>query len=87
MDADGNGVPCETVYPAGEVQAVLDRVDDYEPALSCRRLVDRGAAFDEAVVYWVLEGAPPRMDADGNAIPCETVYGTDRVAEFIWFDR
>jgi len=38
-------------------------------------------------VYWVREGAPERMDADGNGIPCETVYDAAEIADFIWFDR
>ena len=87
MDADGNGIPCETVYSAGEVQSVMDLVGGYAPNLLCRGLADRGAGFGEAVSYWVQEGAPERMDADGNGIPCETVYDAGEIADFIWFDR
>jgi len=87
MDADGNGMPCETVYPVGKIQASLDTVGGYATDLSCRDLADRGTSYDQAVVYWILEGAPDRMDADGNGIPCETVYQASEVDELIWFDR
>ncbi|MDH3261724.1 MAG: DUF3160 domain-containing protein [Acidimicrobiia bacterium] len=87
MDADRNGVPCETVYTAGEVQSLLGSAGGYEPDLFCYHLADRGASFGQAVVYWVREGAPDRMDADGNGLPCETVYDPGEIAGFIWFDR
>ena len=87
MDVDGNGIPCETVFPVEEVQAALGSVGGYEPDLFCYHLADRGATFDQAVVYWVLEGAPARMDADGNGVPCETVYDPGKIADVIWFDR
>jgi hypothetical protein len=37
------------------------------------------AAFLWSLVYWNLEGQPARMDADGNGIPCETLYEPDLV--------
>ena len=87
MDADDDGVPCETVFPAGEIQAVLDQADAYQKGLFCRDLADLGAGIAEALVYWVHEGAPERMDADGNGIPCETVFEESEVQSVIWFDR
>ena len=87
MDADGNGIPCETVYPEGEIQDWRDSVGAYGSGLFCRDLADQGAGFGEAVAYWVGEGTPNRMDADGNGIPCETVYEASEVTGFIWFDR
>ena len=87
MDADGNGIPCETLYPAGDVESVIGSTAGYGPDLFCYHLVDRGATFDEAVAYWVSEGVPDRMDADGNGIPCETVYDAAEVAKVVWFDR
>ena len=87
MDADGNGIPCETVYPAGEVQSLLGSTTGYEPGLFCYHLAGRGAGFGQALVYWVLEGAPARMDADGNGTPCETAYEAAEVTALIWFDR
>ena len=87
MDADGNGIPCETVYSAGEINSVMGWSAGYGPDLFCYHLVDRGAGFEEAVAYWITEGAPDRMDADGNGIPCETVYVAAEIAEFLWFDQ
>jgi hypothetical protein len=86
MDADGNGIPCETVYSTAEIQSVMGLVGD-PSGLLCRDLAGRGAGFGEAVAYWVREGAPERMDEDGNGIPCETVYDATEITGFIWFDR
>jgi hypothetical protein len=35
------------------------------------------AGFLWSVVYWNLEGQPARMDADGDGIPCGTLYGPE----------
>ncbi|MGA9596599.1 MAG: DUF3160 domain-containing protein [Acidimicrobiia bacterium] len=84
MDADRNGIPCETVYP-----------DDYESFLnvaggiaSGQRCADLGlnddrTGYQVAVAYWMLEGAPDRMDGDGNGIPCETVFSATTVQDFL----
>ncbi|MGZ5382785.1 MAG: excalibur calcium-binding domain-containing protein, partial [Acidimicrobiia bacterium] len=79
-------IPCETVYSTAEIQSVMGLVGD-PSGLLCRDLADRGAGFGEAVAYWVRAGAPERMDADGNGIPCETVYDAREITGFIWFDR
>ena len=34
----------------------------------------RAAVPYDALRYYIWEGYPARMDADGNGIPCETVY-------------
>lgn len=36
-----------------------------------------------AAAYWFLEGRPDRMDADGNGIPCETVFPAESIA-WVW---
>jgi ligand-binding sensor domain-containing protein len=75
MDADGNGLPCESVFPAQEVDAFYHPADlDRTSGRFCRDLSAAGVPLQEAIAYWLLEGAPARMDADGNGIPCETVY-------------
>lgn len=83
MDADRNGIPCETVYSPTDVSAYWSvrelppaaAVDDSLPAgLLCRDLLARGLNYNDAVSYWFEEGAPDRMDADHNGIPCGTVY-------------
>lgn len=81
MDADKNGIPCETVYPRADVVAywpetVYGATVSYglPSGLLCRDLQDRGVDVYDALRYYIWEGYPARMDADGNGIPCETVY-------------
>jgi hypothetical protein len=54
--------------------STLTPVTDLEPGLFCRDLRSLDYSYTEAVHYWAVEGRPDRMDADGNGIPCETVY-------------
>lgn len=84
MDADGNGIPCETVFP-GEVDGFLDAAAGTESGLLCADLglSDDRTGYQTAVAYWLLEGAPVRMDEDGNGIPCETVFSPSTVKEFL----
>ena len=87
MDADGNGIPCETVYPGADVAAYWQPQDvplagDPPPGLFCRDLYARGFTYPEAVAYWWSDGAPGRMDADSDGIPCETVYPAEGVNAF-----
>ena len=81
MDADKNGIPCETVYPRADVvaywpEAVYSGSVSYglPSGLLCRDLEARGVGVYDALRYYIWEGYPTRMDADGNGIPCETVY-------------
>lgn len=84
MDADRNGIPCETVYPAADVSAywsvrelpstAMGSGVTLPSGLMCRDLYDQGVPYPRAVAYWWREGAPDRMDADRNGVPCETVY-------------
>jgi len=81
MDADKNGIPCETVYPRGDVVAYWP-ASTYSVSVSyglpsgllCRDLEARGVGVYDALRYYIWEGYPERMDADHNGIPCETVY-------------
>lgn len=87
MDADGNGIPCETVYSASSVQAYWGTVRSgstlgLPSGLLCRDLHDRGLDYASAVDYWIADGYPDRMDADHNGIPCETVYSAVEVRGF-----
>jgi len=89
MDADRNGIPCETVYSSSDVAAYWgDRVPAdgsvAAPAhgLFCRDLFAAGYSYGEAVDYWYSEGQPPRMDDDLNGIPCETVYPPSVVTDY-----
>lgn len=79
MDADLNGIPCETVYPVEDVSAYWSTTDPATTAalpggLLCEDLDARELDYPTAVAYWYQEGVPDRMDADLNGIPCETVY-------------
>jgi hypothetical protein len=60
-------------------------ISDLASGLFCRDLAPLGYSYADAVAYWTREGRPDRMDADGNGIPCETVYPTDDVRGF-WGD-
>jgi hypothetical protein len=89
MDADRNGIPCETVYPRGDIGQYWNgrEVAGAAPlatGLLCRDLADRGATYAQAVAYWWYYDMPLRMDADKNGIPCETVYSVAAVNNF-WF--
>jgi len=86
MDADRNGIPCETVYDSNEVSSLLRLADGLGPGLFCRDLAERGIDYSGAVAYWLLEGAPDRMDADRNGVPCETTYDPAVVAAFLGTD-
>lgn len=81
MDADRNGIPCETVYPPSDVAAYWPATAfagitayDLPSGLFCRDLAARGVGVYDALLYYILEGYPTRMDADNDGIPCETVY-------------
>ncbi len=68
-------------------------VHEYGPGLFCRDLAqpppdeqtsrwsypDYHLNYGVAVYYWLTEGRPARMDADGNGRPCETIYPTAEV--------
>ena len=87
MDADRNGLPCETVFSRSDVANYWrGRGVPNGPRLSsgllCRDLANQGVSYGGAVAYWYTEGLPSRMDADGNGIPCETVYPQSVVDAF-----
>ena len=42
--------------------------------LFCADLFAMGYSYVDAMDYWYADGAPNRMDADVDGIPCETVY-------------
>jgi hypothetical protein len=41
----------------------------------CAAMKAAGWSFEEARAYYEDHGQPAHMDADGDGIPCETVYG------------
>lgn len=36
-----------------------------------------------SLLYWFLKGRPERMDADGDGVPCETLYPAALIAD-VW---
>ena len=50
--------------------------------LFCRDLEAMGYPYETAAWYWIAEERPERMDADGNGVPCETVYAPGDVDAF-----
>jgi Excalibur calcium-binding domain len=84
MDADGNGIPCETVYPRGWVLEYKKmRVRSVERSgLTCRNLSDLRLPYGRAVEYWYSQGLPIRMDVDGDGIPCETTYSEPSIQPY-----
>ena len=90
MDADRNGIPCETVFTRSDVTAYWGLqpssppTDGLPSGLSCNNLYTAGYSYPVAVAYWYYEGVPARMDIDGNGIPCETVYPASIVNSF-WY--
>lgn len=84
MDADNNGIPCETVF-GEDVEHFLNAAIGLPSGQLCADLglADDVFEYQVAVAYWMLEGAPARMDADSNGIPCETVFSRDTVNQYI----
>lgn len=80
LDGDGNGLPCDQQQSMYDPAVFAGLPDDSD--LFCRDLNSMGYDFSEAVIYWVREGAPDRMDADLNGVPCETVYPAEEIASF-----
>ncbi|MDJ0497814.1 MAG: DUF3160 domain-containing protein [Acidimicrobiia bacterium] len=84
MDADRNGIPCETVFPE-EYESFLNAAIGLPSGQRCADLglADDVFEYEIAIAYWMLEGAPDRMDADGNGIPCETVFSRETVNQYL----
>jgi len=88
MDEDGDGIPCQTVYSGTDVDALLefDAANVVPAGALCRDVEAAGYGFADALVYWVREGEPARMDADHNGLPCETAYDWDDILAVMAFD-
>ncbi len=84
MDADRDGIPCETTYPEVFIRDLLEdptiignedpTIDELDRGLRCRDLIWWMPFYQQALGYFYSEGFPERMDADDNGVPCETVY-------------
>jgi hypothetical protein len=75
-----DGIPCENDYPSGQVARIWgesndpDVTDGLVRGLFCEDLFADGEDYATAAAYWIAEGEPERMDADGNDVPCENDY-------------
>ncbi|MDH4308189.1 MAG: hypothetical protein OEX04_11990 [Acidimicrobiia bacterium] len=74
--------PSTTSTTSSSTTTTLPPIGEIAPGLLCRDLKSMGYSYVDAVAYWTREGRPPRMDADANAIPCETVYPSSDVKAF-----
>jgi hypothetical protein len=93
LDADTITLSSGTDNP-GSTEQLLRLYDESPHGLLCRDLLQPGTighpfdgsgtvpatAFFWSVVYWNLEGQPARMDADGNGIPCESLYDASMIS-------
>jgi hypothetical protein len=75
----------------GSFEGLWQAYDEAPHGLFCRDLLEPDAighpfsgvgtvpqtAFFWSLVYWNLEGQPARMDADGDGVPCESLYDTE----------
>ncbi len=86
MDADGNGIPCETVYDGDQIDAFFNVWFNEPAGLLCADLQAAGYSYGDALAYWIAEGAPARMDVDTNGIPCESVYNFEELDPFLFFE-
>ncbi len=86
MDADGNGIPCETVYDGAQIDAFYAAWFNEPSGLLCADLAAAGYVYGDALAYWIAEGTPNRMDIDTNGIPCETVYDSSERDPFLSFE-
>ena len=75
------------MYPAEDIGIYYGVVSTIQSGLFCKDRTGAGWFFYDALAYWVLQGAPDRMDADLNGIPCETVYPADEIDWVINFDQ
>jgi len=59
--------------PADPYQAAYDAFN-FHPGRVCREMWDRNWSYTSMYSWYISHGYPNHMDADGNGIPCETVY-------------
>ena len=85
-DDQGQAQPLPTVAPATTAATTTTKAaTTTRPATTrpiklvvgkyCAAMKAAGWSFKEARAYYEDHGQPAHMDADGDGIPCETVYG------------
>jgi hypothetical protein len=84
MDADRDGVPCETVYPDYLIRHDLEDPflrPDEPSGMSCQEAWWWRPFYPQLLAYYFGEGFPTRMDEDGDGFPCESFYDDAGSAE------
>lgn len=53
----------------------------YQPGLTCEQLnlPNDPDTWLVAIAYWMLEGTPPRLDPNGDGLPCETTFSASNI--------
>lgn len=90
MDADRDGIPCETLFPEVVLSRFLEDpylLDDGAPSgLTCDDLRWVRPWYRQAVAYYVAEGLPGILDDDGDGIPCEGAGFEDEPWDIDWIE-
>ena len=88
MDADRDGIPCETLFPEIVLSQFLEDpylLEDGVPSgLTCDDLLRVRPFYRQAVAYYVTEGLPGMLDDDGDGIPCENAGFEDEPWDVEW---
>jgi hypothetical protein len=86
-DVDDCPSSTDGYFEQGATVVCVDRIStesvDLSSGLFCRDVKAQGGTYEDAVNYYIDEGRPARMDKDGNGIPCETVYSSAEVQEYL----
>lgn len=84
---DAGGAPERPTWQASFISGDPPSPAGLSPGLLCRAVAAKGYTFWDASIYWVSEGSPARMDADGNGIPCESVFPANDIDAFLQWGR
>ncbi|MGB5566912.1 MAG: hypothetical protein WBN93_11360 [Acidimicrobiia bacterium] len=88
MDADRDGIPCETLFPEIVLSQFLEDpylLEDGLPSgLNCEDLRWVRPFYRQAVAYYVAAGFPGALDDDGDGIPCESTGFEDELWDIEW---
>lgn len=88
MDADRDGIPCETLFPQIVLSQFLEDpylLEDGVPSgLACDDLRWVRPYYRQAVAYYVTEGFSGMLDEDGDGIPCENAGFEDEPWDVEW---
>jgi hypothetical protein len=88
MDADRDGIPCETLFPEIVLSQFLENPylleEGVPPGLTCDELRWVRPYYRQVVAYYVVGGFPGILDDDGDGIPCEEAGFEDEPWDLEW---